>query len=89
MQACHALQQFCFEHHEIGREHLERSNYLALLSVENEEKLFEFIKMVSSRGIRHSEFREPDLDGALTAVALEPGKESRRLCSNFPLALKT
>lgn len=36
-------------------------------------------------GYRLSTFHEPDLDGALTAVALEPA--ARKLLSHLPLAL--
>jgi hypothetical protein len=35
-------------------------------------------------GLRVTRFREPDLDGALTAAAIEPA--GRRLVSRLPLA---
>lgn len=47
---------------------------------------------LASRALRTnigvSLFHEPDLNEELTAIALEPGDTARKLCSNFPLALK-
>jgi hypothetical protein len=66
----------------------EASNYLALLSVPTEGHLIKLYEKASSIGIRCSLFREPDIDNEVTAIVLEPGKVSRRLCSGLPLALK-
>lgn len=33
-------------------------------------------------------FYEPDLDNAITAIAVEPSDKSRRLLANLPLALR-
>jgi len=48
----------------------------------------EFINKFRENGIRFTAFREPDFDGELTAVAIEPGDLSRKLCSNLSLLLK-
>lgn len=87
-QACHALQQFAMEHTDVNKHWYERSNYLAVLSARNEEELLGLIDKASRRGLRFSIFFEPDLKYEITAIALEPGKESKRLCSNLKLALK-
>lgn len=87
-QSCHALQQFVSENFEINREWCERSNYLALLSVKDEQELLELIEKASRQGIVFSIFFEPDLAYAVTAVAFAPGKASKKLLSNVGLALK-
>jgi hypothetical protein len=40
------------------------------------------------QGIRFSVFKEPDIDNQITAIALEPGSKSKKICSNLSLALK-
>lgn len=76
------------EHGDVNREWFERSNYLAVLSAADEKALDRLIEKATKRGIRFSIFFEPDLGYEMTAVAFEPGKESKRLCSNLGLALK-
>lgn len=76
------------EHTEIARAWFERSNYLACLGAKDEYELLKLIDRACERGVRFSVFFEPDLDYSITAVALEPGIESKRLCSNYGLALK-
>lgn len=87
-QSCHALRQFAFEYPEIDSAWFQRSNYLACLSAKNEDELLKLIDRAVKRGVRFSIFFEPDLDYEITAVALEPGLESKRLCSNYGLALR-
>lgn len=87
-QSCHALRQFTAEHPEIDRRWFERSNYLAVLSVRNEQELLNLIDKASQKGIKYSIFFEPDLKYEITAIALEPGKESKKLCGKLRLALK-
>ena len=64
------------------------SNYLVLLAAKSERDLYKIIEKAEERGIKYKAFREPDLGNAITAIALEPGNESKRLCSSLPLALK-
>jgi hypothetical protein len=46
------------------------------------------IEKAISKDIKLSIFREPDIDNQITAIALSPGEITRKLCSNFKLALK-
>jgi hypothetical protein len=87
-QSCHVCLLFSAEYPEIERIWRETSNYIAILAAKNEEELVKFCERLIKKGIRFSEFREPDFDNELTAIALEPGDKSRRATSSFPLALK-
>ncbi len=88
VQSCHALRQFGAEHPDIDAEWYHTSNYLALLSVENEVELMKLIVQASDAGLKWSAFREPDLDGKITAIAIEPHPKSQLLCKSLPLALR-
>ena len=88
VQAIHAMREFVERHPEVDREWFLNSNYLALLSVEDENELHWFIDRAATQGIKYAAFKEPDLDNQVTALVLEPGKRSKRLCARLPLALK-
>jgi peptidyl-tRNA hydrolase len=88
VQSQHAAIQFVFEHPERGTEWFKNSNYLAWLSVDNEVELMRLIAEASDRGLRWSAFREPDVGGQITAIAIEPHPKTAELCKRLPLALK-
>lgn len=87
-QSIHAANQFLFEHPEIAKQWFECSNYLGLLSVKDEQSLLNLIEKASKNDISYSIFFEPDLQYEITAVALAPGKATKKICSSFKLALK-
>lgn len=58
-----------------------------VLEVPNEIELEKLLMKANKKGIVSSLFKEPDLSDQLTAVVLEPGLRSKRLCSSLPLAL--
>lgn len=91
VQSCHAAIQFCFEHfeHQVTKEWYEKSNYLGLLVAKNELELNELAAKAQSQGIVVSVFREPDIGDEVTAIALEPGPRTKRLCSALPLAFSS
>lgn len=89
VQSMHALRQFTADHPEIDQCWFEKSNYLGLLSVNDEEELHKLIEKALRNNIRLSVFKEPDIGDKVTAVALEPGPLTKKLCSNLKLALKT
>ncbi len=64
------------------------SNSIIVLNCLNERKLIEFSQKLQTKGIKFSEFREPDIGNELTAIAICPGPEVKRLCSGLPLAGK-
>jgi hypothetical protein len=59
---------------------------VALLAARDELELCWLLSEASRCGVPHAAFREPDLDDALTAIALGPA--AKKLCSKYPLALK-
>ena len=88
VQAAHALRQFAAEHPDLDKFWFERSNTLAMLAVPDERALRRLLVRAEDRDLRSAAFREPDLDNALTAVAIEPSPEAQKLCRNLPLALR-
>ncbi len=88
VQAAHALTEFIFEHQQQAKYWKTYSNTIVMLVVDSEEKLEKIIFKCSQRGIRYSSFYEPDLDHMLTAIAIEPGELSSKVCSGIPLALR-
>lgn len=89
VQAIHAAIQFQHEHPEYAKNWFEKSNYLGFLSVMSEKDLLDLIDKASGKEIKFSVFREPDINNQITAIALEPGSKSKKLCSNLKLALKS
>lgn len=87
-QALHAFREFIEEHPTIDKSWYKNSNYIAILSAKDEMELERLSLRLTKKGIKHSLFREPDLNDELTAIAIEPGRDSKRACSSYPLALK-
>lgn len=87
-QLVHAAQQFEKEHLNLQNEWYFKSNYIVLLSCENEESLKNLLLKANIKDIKYSAFTEPDLNNELTAVAFEPCEDTCKLVSNLPLAFK-
>jgi hypothetical protein len=88
VQSAHALREWVDEHPKQDEDWHRISNTIALLAVEDEPRLQRLWEMAVDAGVKASGFLEPDLGGALTALALEPGPGSRRLTRGLPLALR-
>lgn len=88
-QAVHAAFQFSAEYPSTSLSWHRDSNYLVVLSVPDEEALTSLVSKAVSRDVSLSMVLEPDLDNQLTAVVLEPGDASRRLCGSLPLAMRS
>ena len=84
-QLCHALRAFSEEHPEADREWYACSNTLVLLEIVNEAALLLLHAAARERDIPVSLFREPDLQNAATALALDPS--GRTMVRHLPLAL--
>ena len=85
-QLCHALQEFNIEYLTISQAWHGQSNYVCLLSVADELELNELIAAAVKSHIKTSIFREPDMNDTVTAIALEPGEKTKKLCRNLRLA---
>lgn len=87
-QVGHAAFQFAYEHHPIHQQWLKESNFLIILSVENESALRELGEEAERRHLPVSWFTEPDIDDQLTAIAIAPSPATVELCEDLPLALR-
>ena len=85
VQAGHAAIDFQHQHPEEASAWHQQSNYLAFLTVADEEQLIKLITRAILSGIKHTVFREPDIDNQITAVAFEASEQSRKLTSSCPL----
>lgn len=85
VQAAHAAIDFVFEHPSRAGPWHEVSNYLAILVAESEAHLKQLVARCESALVDYTVFREPDLDNQITAIAMEPSKETQRLAGKFPL----
>lgn len=85
LQSGHALADFMVQHPVEASAWHSNSNYLAFLTVANEEALIKLITKAILTGIKHTVFREPDINNEITAVAFEASDAARRLTSSCPL----
>lgn len=88
VQSAHALLDFSVKYPDIVKNWNTVSNYLCMLSVDNEDQLYDLYVQAVEQGIRVVRFYEPDMGDELTAIALEPGCASKQLCSKLKLALR-
>lgn len=84
-QATHAAFQFSHEHPSLVQPWFRESQYLIIVTVPDEIALIGRASHARAEGIAVSTWHEPDLGGAATAVAMQPGEVARRLCANLPL----
>lgn len=88
VQGMHALVEFQFEHPEQAKEWHSISNHLCFLSVDDEAVLSGLCGTLFARGIRHSQFREPDMGMSLTAIAIEATVEASEAVKHLKTALR-
>ena len=87
-QTNHAAMEFAAQYPVEFSEWHRKSNSIIALNCQNEQKLLEFSQKLRNKGIKFSEFREPDIGNELTAIAICPGPDVKRICSGLPLAGK-
>jgi hypothetical protein len=62
-----------------------QSNYLIQLTVADEEELLNLKVKLSDVSVKHTAFREPDMDNQLTAICIAPGKLTKEITKKFKL----
>lgn len=85
-QSCHALAGFADLHPGLFSPWVRDVKNIACLSDADEPTLAELYRKAVQLGLARACFHEPDLGGALTAIAL--GEGARRICSHLPKALR-
>lgn len=88
VQSQHALAEFTFQYPEEFKTWRRESNYLAWLSVGDEDDLKKLAIKIGRADVKLVAFFEPDVQFQMTAIAIEPGAKSARLLKKLPLALK-
>ena len=71
-QAAHAAIEFGLSYPRLTADWHASSGVLVLLAAPDELELSRIRVDVAAAGLRAAPFHEPDLDGALTAIAVEP-----------------
>lgn len=84
----HVLAEFSIEHPILFQEWHKHSKALTLLSVKDENHLIYLVKQLAEKNIPLSIFIEPDINNQVTAIAIAPSAEAKKICSSIPLALK-
>jgi peptidyl-tRNA hydrolase len=87
-QSTHAAFEFAVDRPDITRRWRYESNFLVVVAVPDEAELKRLSYAAECLGIKMTMVAEPDYGDQLTALALEPGPLARKLCAEFPLALK-
>lgn len=85
VQSGHAAIDFQHEHAVEAKEWQTKSNYLAFLTVADEQELIKLATKAILMGIKHTVFREPDINNEITAIAFEPSDAARKLTSSCAL----
>jgi hypothetical protein len=87
VQAAHAFRELAERFPAEERAWYRTSNHIALLAARDERDLTRLLREAIDRDVPVASFREPDLDNALTAIALAPCARAKAICRRLPLAL--
>ena len=84
-QAIHGAIEFVLTYPELTKNWHDISNYIVVLGLNNKYELFNLYNKAINKDIKCVKFIEPDLNDEITSIVLEPGINSKRLCSNIKL----
>ena len=82
-QLVHGVVEFVHQHREYAEHWRRESNVVVCVEAPNEDALTFAIDYAHAAGIKYAEFREPDMDNALTSVVMED--KGAWICRRFPL----
>jgi len=88
VQSGHAVADFIMQHPTEALQWHQSSNYLIYLSVNDESDLKSLSRKLQDSGVLVTEFEEPDIDNAVTAIAFISDDRTKKLTSGLPLQLK-
>jgi len=88
VQSSHSLIDFVITYPAESRQWHNDSNHLCQLAAKDEYSLEVISQKAKELGMKVVKFYEPDLDNCLTAIALEPSQQARKLVQKLPLMLK-
>lgn len=83
VQSVHAAIDFILKFPELSQSWRVDSNHIASLSVRDEVFLNKILAKAIEQNIKCISFKEPDMNLALTAIALEPSDEAKKLCKKI------
>lgn len=86
-QVAHAAFEFAYEHRPLAHSWQKESNFLIILSTQDELELTELGHSAEELNLPVSWFREPDIEDQLTAIAIAPSPDTVELTAHLPLAL--
>jgi len=86
IQAGHALIELFIKYPKQIKEWHKNSNTLVYLSVANEDELYKMARLLEVKGIKFEEFKEPDFNNALTAIALVACNEATEFVKDLQSA---
>lgn len=89
-QATHAAFDFAIRYPELSAKWAEESHFLVVLAAADQAELLDLASRAWDRSLRYTLFTEPDLPEGdqITALVIEPGEATSKLCANLPLALR-
>lgn len=88
VQTAHAIADFSYDHPDVFRQWKQESNSIITLAVKDEQSLINLYNKLKEKTEFITEFREPDIDNEMTAIAIYGTPDIRKMLSNIPLALK-
>lgn len=85
-QVVHGVVQFANEFPEEQKAWFHGSNTVVVLAVPDLLALECFLGLVQGMNLKHSVFREPDINNEITSVVLAPCKQAKKVCAGMKLA---
>lgn len=84
-QVAHAAADFCHNLDRTAAHWRETSNSVVVVTTRSLPEIWQLSARAREKGIVQVRVTEPDLANEVTALALSPGRDARRLCANLPL----